>query len=310
MKIGVVVGRFQIDKLHKGHTELLQKVAHLSDVLVVVLGVNDNRGSKSNPLDFMTRKLMIEGWGMDSPLKNKLVVLPIQDNPSDAVWSANLDALLRQAFPGHDITLYCGRTGFLANYHGTLKTKDLSGEIPVGFDVSASNRRQYVSTTPTNDDRFRHGIIYASHNQWPRLFMCVDVALIWNDHLVLGKRKSENGYRLFGGFVDQSDESLEHAALRELSEEAGVSKWVNLKYAGSFKVQDHRYSNPDDGLVMTSLFVGYSAYKTVPEAGDDIDDLACFSLKDSEKDIIDKVVDSHKPLVKVALESYYDFKKT
>lgn len=300
MKVGVVVGRFQIDNLHDGHDALLKAVAERSDVLCVVLGTTENKVSRRNPLDFTSRKALIEGWYVRSGVKCTLVVLPKADEPSDASWSKGLDKMLNQTFPGANTTLYGGRDSFLKQYLGKLKTEDLSQKLPVEQEISATVKREQASSTPSDNDQFRKGVIYAAYNQWPRLFMCVDVAPMNGDTLYVGKRTNEELLRFFGGFVDITDESLESAAAREVREEAGVEG--SLEYLGSFKVPDYRYKTKDDGLVMTAFFLATNFSSVSP--GDDIDEVVELHLGAAGENeaLVEKMNNSHKQLMRALLK--------
>ena len=304
MNIGVVIGRFQIDNLHGGHDALLKAVAERSDVLCVMLGVTVNKVSRRNPLDFTTRKALIEGWHKNSGLKCTLVVLPIADQPSDLIWSKNVDLMLSQTFPGSKTILYGGRDSFLPHYKGRLKTEDLSKLLPVEQEISATQKRVEASSTPSDTDQFRKGVIYAAYNQWPRLFMCVDVIIYTPEVLVLGKRAQEDGLRFLGGFVDIEDECLESAALREASEEAGVStdNCSPPEFISSFKVEDYRYKSKDDGLIMTAFFEVCVFDEDKLKAGDDIDSLVQIPLGTPDETIVSQMVESHRPMMKFYLE--------
>lgn len=314
LKVGVVVGRFQIDRLHTGHQDLLDAVAQRSDVLIVVLGGNENRGSKRNPLDFIARKAMIEEWfakECDADITGRhLVVMFQQDQASDEVWSQNLDRMVRQAFPGASITLYGGRDSFLKHYKGKILTEDLTSTLETRQGISATSVRAEIGKVPGTTDEFRRGVIYGSQNTWPRLFMCVDIAILDDLKLIVGKRNTEKRLRFFGGFVDQADADLEHAALREALEESKVMNigLRDFKYVGSFKVPDYRYKSADDGLVMTTLFklkvpAGQSEYM---RAGDDIDELVELDLSESPWNHIDRMVDSHQPLMEKLIQNLID----
>lgn len=293
MRVGAVVARFQIDELHAGHQMLLETAGLKSDVLCVVLALNENRGSKRNPLDFVTRKLMVEAWAREE-LSIPVVVLSQHDQPQDDVWSKNLDRLLIDTFPGAHITLYGGRDSFLKHYEGNLGTVDITTS---GVTVASStSRRQRIASQPGRTAEFRRGVIYGAHDNWPRLFMCVDIALISGNTLYVGKRNNEDGYRFFGGFVDQKDKNLEAAAARELHEEAGV--YAAPKYVGSFHVSDYRYKEPDEGQVMTALFLAQLPPNVVPLAGDDIDEIVPRSILFNGYDaLVEGMVPGHRQLM-------------
>lgn len=299
MKVAAAVVRFQTDNLHEGHEFLLGTMKLNADVVCVVLGLDENRGSKRNPLDFITRKLMIEEWWSRHGGLTPLVILPQHNQPKDEVWSANLDRMLGDAFPGQHITLYGGRDSFLKHYKGKLRTEQVIFSSP---ELSATERRKEIAAQPGFTPEFRRGVIYGCNNVWPRLFMCVDVALFSQTRrsLIVGKRKAEDKLRFFGGFVDQSDPSLEYAARRELREEAGATAY--LEYLGSFKVDDYRYRSADDGLAMTTLFLGAHTVPFDSKAGDDIDEIVELSLDDTRTGLVEGMVKSHQPLMNAVLD--------
>lgn len=295
MRIGVVVGRFQIDRLHTGHDWLLKHILERCDVLCVVLGCTDVKGSKRNPMEFVTRKQMLETWRRECTYRPEipLVVLPQHDQKSDVVWSKNLDKLLLQTFPGCGICLYGGRDSFLPHYKGNLSTTQVAVEV----QASATDRRQIIGAQSIDNADFRRGIIYSTYNQWPRVFQVVDVALHRGDKLFLGQRHADEGkLRFFGGFVDQDDADLETAAARELGEEARVSA-QNLRYLGSYQVSDYRYKTHDDGVVMTAFFASECPSGQVPDAGDDIDEVVEVKWSKDYTKLVKRMVDSHQKMM-------------
>lgn len=293
MQIGVVVARFQVDELHAAHRDLLAQVRAKADVVCVVLGVTENRGSKRNPLDYIIRKSMVESFWAGQGWSTPLVILPQHDEPQDSVWSANLDRMLCSTFPGAGFVLYGGPDSFLPHYCGNL----LKQELEVEFSERATAVREVIAATPSNSPAFRRGVIYGAYNSWPRLFMCVDIALVDTSaaKIWVGKRKTEDQFRFFGGFVDQRDASLELAAGRELEEEAGISGCYNPRFLGSFKISDYRYRTPDDGLLMTALFMVDS--KELPRAGDDIDEVHERSLDQGRSALVDAMMPCHRELM-------------
>lgn len=302
MKIGVVVARFQVDELSKGHKYLLGVVRSHSDVVCVVLGYDENRGSKKNPLDLLTRKNMVEAYWREEDGPERLIILPKHNRPDDAVWSQELDKMLSETFPGHSITLYGGRDSFLARYSGGLPTFEVAGDPLV---QSGTEIRKAISKQPGTTKEFRRGVIYGCSDQWPRVFPCVDIALFRPcavGKLILGRRKGETLNRFFGGFVGQG-EDLETAALRELKEEAGVAGHL-LKYLHSFPVNDYRYRTPDDGQVLTSFFVCEAAPGVVPTAGDDIDSLVEVDTVKVGFDLIETMVPAHRTLAMYLLTNH------
>ncbi|RYD91505.1 MAG: NUDIX hydrolase, partial [Sphingobacteriales bacterium] len=93
MKTGVIIARFQTPYLHQGHIQLIDQVIKNHKKLIIILGVSPIMGSRKNPYDYYTREKMIK---KEYP---EIIVLPVSDNPSDKIWSDNLDNLLRGVFP-------------------------------------------------------------------------------------------------------------------------------------------------------------------------------------------------------------------
>lgn len=294
LKIGAVVARFQVDELTEGHQHLLMSVASNCDVVVVILGYDENKGSRRNPMDFLTRKMMLEAWWWQELPDKPLVVLPKHNRPTDEYWSTELDHMLLEMFPGHSIKLYGGRDSFLVRYKGKLPHEVVMGlESKPGTAVRAE-----IARVPGDTRDFRRGVIYGAYDNWPRVFMCVDVGLVVSKggktNIILGRRKNETLHRFFGGFVDQG-ESLETAAKRELEEESGAQAGV-VKYLKSFEVGDYRYSTKDDGKVLTAFFLAKNPLGKVA-AGDDIDEIQEFDLDEGIDFLMGLVVPSHKPLM-------------
>jgi bifunctional NMN adenylyltransferase/nudix hydrolase len=74
---------------------------------------------------------------------------------------------------------------------------------------------------------WRAGVVYAAYNRYPQAFPTVDVAVTRETddgdlEILLAKKPGEKGYRLIGGFVSPTDNSLQAAARRELAEEKHI----------------------------------------------------------------------------------------
>ena len=130
---------------------------------------------------------------------------------------------------------------------------------------------------------------------FPVCYPTVDIA-IWHRHrLLLGHKRHEDAWRFIGGFAEPSSESYEADAIREVFEEANIRLHRgDLKYVGSFLVDDVRYTGPD--RIKTILFEArlpeYAEPK--PVAGDDIHEVEWFPYYDLEPKT---VVKSHQPLL-------------
>jgi bifunctional NMN adenylyltransferase/nudix hydrolase len=270
MKTAVIIARFQTPYLHEGHKELIAQVKQNHAKLIILLGVSPIKGSRKNPYDYYTREKMIK---KDYP---EVVVLPISDNPSDKIWSENLDNLLKSVFSAEQFCLYGSRDSFIPYYSGKFETV----ELPEHGDYNATElRKQYADKVFDSND-FRAGILYAYYNQYPKVYPTVDVALFRNNRseILLGKKAINNKWRFVGGFSDPEDACYEDAAKRELTEECGEMQTTAMQYETSAKINDWRYRSEVDKII--TLLFSCDFIEGEPQAQDDIADLAWFKLTD------------------------------
>ena len=111
-RLAVIVGRFQVDDLHKGHRHLIQMAIDNSDKVCIFVGIPHNqRPNVNNPLDYLTRMFML----LDR--YPEVCIHPIIDHESDREWSYDLDRRL-EYYKDYDIVLYGSRHSFVENYYG------------------------------------------------------------------------------------------------------------------------------------------------------------------------------------------------
>lgn len=261
--LGVIVGRFQTDKLHHGHHHLIQTVIDANDDLLIVLGSSQGLASNRYPLSFEARAKMI--------LNNypNAIVREIFDQPSDYIWSRNLDTIIAKISKQYtDIRLYGSRDSFIGAYNGDYSTIEISPYM----NYSASFRRAIIGNNTSDSKEWRRGVIHTIENRIPITYGTVDIAVIRENQVLLGEKKSDSGdLRFIGGFLDKNDISDEYAACRELREEAGDFGISSLTYLGSTRIDDWRYRGTKDGI-MTRFFVARHISGR-PSPGDDIDAL-------------------------------------
>ena len=105
---------------------------------------------------------------------------------------------------------------------------------------------------------------------------------------MLGKKKDEEKYRFFGGFVDPKDTSYLQAAIRELKEECpDLTIRVSYRELGSFKVDDWRYRGSKNSI-MTSVFLFFTEYYQIYKGGDDIEKTKWFKREDVPENLTEE----------------------
>lgn len=272
--VGVIVGRFQVDDLHDGHISLIENVIKKHRKVLIFLGVTPVLSSKRNPLDFDSRKNMIEKRFDD------VTVVPLPDMSSNELWSKTLDNRIAEIYPNSLVILYGSRDSFIQYYSGKHSTYAL----PSVVTVAGSQIRENIHNNKYTSKDFRAGNIYATFNQYPRVHTTVDIAIIRNDELLLGKKSDEDKYRFIGGFSDPRDDNFEHTARREVSEETGLEV-EGFEYISSHKIDDWRYRNEIDKIITIFYKATYVFGKAQP--ADDIAFLKWFKLSEiSEKDVM------------------------
>lgn len=280
--IGVIIGRFQINSLHDAHIDLIQSVLNRHKKVILFLGVSLALSTKRNPLDFPTRKAMIE-----EVFGTKLsAILPLYDCASDSVWSKQIDLKIREVYQLGSVVLYGSKDSFIPYYKGSFDCLELE---PTTY-VSATDVRTEISKEIVSSKEFRSGVIYSVYNSYPIVYSTVDVAILneEEDMVLLARKPNENKYRFVGGFVDNSDKDLEQAAKRECMEETGIEV-TNPKYVGSFKMSDWRYKNEPGRSILTSFFIANKIFGQ-PNPQDDIEELKWFNINDLN---VTNVVESH-----------------
>ncbi len=281
---GVIVGRFQVDKLHDGHKSLILSVMENHPKVIIFLGLSPARVTRNNPLDFESRKQMILS---EFPMVN---VLYIKDVPSDEIWSKVLDEQITDLIgPLSVATLYGSRESFVAHYVGRYPTCELEQE---SFS-SGSQIRDTIGARVKGSPEFREGVIWASYNQYPKMIPTIDIA-IWDEShtkVLLAKKPSEKEYRFIGGFVTPG--SLEENVRREVSEEAHIDI-TDPVYIGSCTIDDWRYRRELDKIV-TSFFEATHRFGR-PTPDDDIAELKWFDFKTLSDS---SIVPEHRVLVQM-----------
>jgi len=288
---GVIVGRFQVNDLHDGHMELFRQVRIRHSGVIVFIGVHPAGLTKDNPLDFATRKAMIQAKFPE------FTVLPLMDTRNDESWSDSLDDAIHAATSGPaDVTLYGGRDSFVPHYKGRYTPIELSLSIETQR-VSGTMLREAVSNQVVESSEFRAGMIYAAAHLWPVLLATVDIAIFTTDYkqILLGRKESDpvGKYRFIGGHAEKASKTYEDDARKEVSEETTLDAH-RMQYIGSAIIPDWRYSTPDRGV--KTLFFATTVMSQGAVAKDDICEVRWFKTTDLAVSPW-MVVDTHQPLL-------------
>lgn len=164
--LGVVVGRFQVAELHKGHLHVINKAFEECERVVIYVGVSDEKFTVRDPLPYSHRRDMIN----ESYPMGKAIICPIYDMPGrDEDWVRNLDTDIgAEAFPSASVMVYGSRDSFLQCYQengGRFPTKEV-GEYGTssGQPLSGTNIRAEIARSTESSFDLRKGIIYAIIN--------------------------------------------------------------------------------------------------------------------------------------------------
>jgi bifunctional NMN adenylyltransferase/nudix hydrolase len=294
MTVGIVVGRFQVEELHYAHLNLLHTAQDMCDHVIVFIGTTEVKNGQRNPLDFETRFKMIHSSGLDM---TKFRIFPLPDQSDDQFWYQELDRLIEAYAGDEEIILFGGRDSCFTNYNG----KYTNIHNVRHYNYSGTEKRQKIIESVPSTVLHREGVIWAANNRWPTTFTTVDVAIFDHkyDRLLLGKRNSEDKYRLIGGFSDPQSLSFEDDARREAKEEADVTLDA-VTYIKSMFIDDWRYRNEKD-KVKTILFAAKIDEFDIPRPGDDIDEVRWFGTYPLAAQLKAVVMPLHIPLVEAVL---------
>lgn len=291
-QVGVIVGRFQTTKLHAGHLHLLIEAARRHKQVLILLGCTRAENSKSNPLDYVTRKMMISG------LFKNFKIRPLWDMPEDGDWSMQIDGIVKRLFPNQKTILYGSRDSCLKYYSGKLQKVNIK---PIS-DTTATALRDAVR--PKDSKNFREGATWKANQALAVSFQAVDIIIVSRtlegpQSMLLGRKKTDPSgqWRFPGGFVDPKDTSLEVAAYREAQEEIGeveLGGSSNLEYLGSLRVDDWRYKK-ERNTIMTAVYLANYQYGNVKAS----DDLAVIKWFELEKVRPGLLVKSHRAILRL-----------
>jgi bifunctional NMN adenylyltransferase/nudix hydrolase len=304
--LSVVIGRFQIHRLHEAHEALIRHAVQQSNRLLILLGCAPTI-TKRNPLSFPARSRMLytyiqqtfKGGGL---LPAQMNIIPILDHPSNEVWAHQVDGIVRAVSGGGSVRFTWGAESAHDIYvqHGSYLDHDLMPEMP---QRATAVRAGIKVELGSQAEAFRAGAIWQQErlfvNPWPTVDMVITHTASGPREVLLGQKDSDGDkWRFPGGFVDPTDHCLEAAARREIREECGDIE-VDPRYIGSLKINDWRLRGCKESII-TSVFhcpIMWNSSSQV-KAGDDLKRVAWFKLNRADR----YIHDVHKPILDLALE--------
>ena len=285
--VGIIVGRFQVDKLHEGHRELIDWVCQHHSKVIIFLGASPIYGSINNPLDIHARTQMIrESYP-------NILINYIYDRRSNEEWSKVLDTSINEmVHPNQSVILYGARNSFIRYYQGGFPTQSLVG---TKHEWSGTQIRERIKNEVSPSSDFRAGVIYSSYARYPQIIPTVDVIVRNNKgEVALAKKPGEEQWRFPGGFASEPL-SYEADARREVQEELNIDI-TDPRYLISFIVDDWRFRGELDSIKTLVFEAKYFSGKL--EGKDDVKEAEWFKLTKHNRDI---VVPEHQPIVDVYL---------
>jgi bifunctional NMN adenylyltransferase/nudix hydrolase len=294
-----------VHKLHEGHLWLFNEVKSRHNRVILFLGVRPIGATYKNPLDFETRKAMVQAEFPD------FNILPLPDTKTDEQWSSNLDNRIRELADYGDVTLYGSRDSFTAHYTGSYKPVELT--MPHALrTINGTDIRAEITNSVLQSPDFRAGVIHAITNLRPQCKATVDVVIThWAvaegpgtgkrqdgvfggkervQYFLLGMKPGENLWRFIGGFSEPTTPTYEFDAVREAMEETGLPI-EDLKYIGSALIPDWRWAGEPD-QIKTLVFTGTSMTMG-GKANDDIAKVKWVKAAELEESMF---IDTHKPI--------------
>jgi nicotinamide-nucleotide adenylyltransferase len=84
MAKGIVLGRFQ--PFHNGHEHLVLGALERFQEVIIAVGSSQEEWTTDNPFSFQERKSMIESWGDEKGLNQRITVVGIEDINDPPNW--------------------------------------------------------------------------------------------------------------------------------------------------------------------------------------------------------------------------------
>ena len=250
MEVGVIIGRFQTNALHQGHRDLVNFALENHKKVIILLGMSKLPDTTKNPLDFTSRKLMIQ---KEFPTVN---ILPISDRKTNERWSEDVDNIVAIPYGEKKTVIYGSRDSFIPYYYGIHDVI----ELEPSETYNATNIRKEVARETLDSTDFRAGVIYSTFNHKPEIKPFVNtIVQNFKGEILLGKYKDEDTYHLLGDFVRDNDDNIEQTSSRTLNEVTSHNININnIRYIKSCKFTDWRHKGESSSIITTIMLADYN----------------------------------------------------
>lgn len=289
MKVGVLVARMQYAELHRGYHDMIDTILKENNYLLIILGDTGYPCTVNNPLSVEERKKIIATTLIMEKNFFNFHITSIKDQKDDHHWSELLDKIIDEKTNKNEVvTLYGSRDSFIPRYHGKKTTK----KIEAKYNTNSTKLRKHLLNyhTPKSYLDYLKGKLQALSEQFPVAYTTVDNFVIdfRKKQILLGKKKGYKKHVFPGGFLDPKDKNYKEAAIRELHEECGknlIFNTANVNRLGEFKIHDWRYQSTQNRIFTNAFLFSYEGGEV--KAGDDLESVAWFPLKDDMSDVLE-----------------------
>jgi len=258
---------------HSAHLEVIRQASKMCKELFLVVGSANQPRTYKNPFSASERMEMIKGAITDLP--NVCIAGAINDNMyNNTAWASTVQNLIRSFSTPEDVVGIVGHNKDESSFYLTLFPKWETVYVDEVEPLSATDIRELYfkrknninlikgvvpestfkfleSFNRTSDfyDLIKEREFLVNHHKqfvnlkFPPVFVTVDCVVAWNEKILMIRRKDIPGKGLLavpGGYLDNTDVSIQAAALRELQEETNieVSRDVLFESISNTKVFD------------------------------------------------------------------------
>lgn len=293
MKVGVLIGRFQLPEPHEGHRFLINSILDNCDRLIILIGSSNRARSVRNPWTFRERAEAMQRIFPD------VEVQPLNDYLyNDSQWMADVSATIENSVDNTDEVILFGHAKDGNDYLDWFPQYKFQN-VPSDIEISGTEIRNTLFDTKHMPDSVRADAAYYAKElvkfrdyPYPGSLNvnCGDAILECNGHIALIRRKRAPGagtWALPGGHK-HDNETFQDCALRELEEETLI-KLPRKVLVGSI-VRRRLFDSParsHGGITRSTLGV-YIRVAANPDgsmpklkAADDAAEVQWFSIHDA-----------------------------